>query len=95
MIERHVKFSVHADKGQEFEKFFVAHYRPAMSAMPGFQKVELLRETGEATQYEMVIRFDSAETAADWRNSEAHKALQPSFKALYSESKLQVYDVIA
>ena len=95
MIERHVTFNVYPDKGKEFEEFFVTKYRPAMSTMRGFKKVELLREADQATQYEMVIRFDDAEAAAEWRGSPAHKLLQPIIKALYSDSKLQVYDVIA
>lgn len=95
MIERHVTFSVFPDQGQEFEKFFLEKYRPAMSAMRGFVKVELLREEGQTCQYQMVIRFDSTEAAAEWRSSAAHQSLQPAFKSLYSESKLQVYDVIA
>ncbi len=95
MIERHVTFSVFPDKCADFEKFFMEQYRPGMSSMPGFVKVELLREADHASQYQMVIRFESAETAAEWRNSAVHKSLQPAFKSLYSESKLQVYDVIA
>ncbi len=43
----------------------------------------------------MVIRFQSIEDAAGWRGSPAHQSLQPILKALYSESQLQVYDVIA
>jgi heme-degrading monooxygenase HmoA len=95
MIERHVTFSVFPDKCGEFEKFFVEKYRPGMSTMPGFIKVELLREAEQPMQYQMLIRFESLETAAEWRNSVVHKSLQPEFKSLYSESKLQVYDVIA
>ena len=95
MIERHVTFHVHPDQGPDFETFFITQYRPAMSTMRGFQRVELLREADQPNRYEMIIRFDSAEAAAEWRNSSAHQALQPLFKALYSESKLQVYDVIA
>ena len=83
MIERHVTFSVLPNKCGEFEKFFVEQYRPGMSAMRGFVKVELLREAEQANQYQMVIRFESSES------------LQPEFKSLYSESKLQVYEVIA
>ena len=95
MIERHVTFSVLADKCAEFEAFFAQKYRPGMSTMGGFVKVELLREAEQTSEYQMVIRFESAEAAADWRNSAVHKSLQPEFKSLYSESKLQVYDVIA
>lgn len=95
MIERHVTFSVLPDRCAEFEKFFVEKYRPGMSTMAGFVKVELLREAEQPTQYQMVIRFESLETAAEWRNSAVHKSLQPEFKTLYGESKLQVYDVIA
>ena len=42
MIERHVTFNVYPDKGEEFEKLFVEEYRPAMAAMPGFVRVDLL-----------------------------------------------------
>ena len=43
----------------------------------------------------MVIRFQSLETAAAWRDSTDHKALSPKIKALYKESTVQVYEVIA
>jgi heme-degrading monooxygenase HmoA len=95
MIERHVTFNVLPDKTQDFEELFTAEYRPAMAAMPGYVKLELLREEENATQYQMVIRFESRETAAGWRNSEVHQALKPKIKALYDGSKLKVYDVIA
>jgi heme-degrading monooxygenase HmoA len=95
MIERHVTFNVYSDKKEEFEKVFKEDYRPAMAVMPGFVKVELLYQPDQTSQYQMVIRFDSLETAADWRNSGAHQSLQPKLKALYSDIKLEVYDVIA
>ncbi len=66
-----------------------------MAAMPGFVQVELLREQDDLSQYQMVIRFETIETAAGWRNSDVHQALKPEIKALYDGSKLQVYDVIA
>ncbi len=94
MIERHVTFDVLPGKGKDFESFFFKAYRPTMSIMPGFVRVELLREQENLEHYQMVIRFESAEAAADWRSSEAHKALQPELKALYSASRLEVYEVI-
>jgi heme-degrading monooxygenase HmoA len=95
MIERHVTFDVLPEKNQEFEKLFVEEYRPAMASMPGYIKVELLREQDDKHRYQMVIRFDSLDLAAAWRNSEAHQALSPKLKSLYSASQLQVYDFIA
>jgi len=95
MIERHVTFNVLPGREQDFEELFTAEYRPAMSAMPGYVKLELLVEQEDPTQYQMVIRFESLETAAGWRNSDVHQALKPKIKALYDGSKLQVYDVIA
>jgi antibiotic biosynthesis monooxygenase (ABM) superfamily enzyme len=95
MIERHVTFNVYPDKKAEFERMFVEEYRPAMAAMPGFVRVDLLCLPEEPNQYQMVIRFENAAAAADWRSSTAHQSLQPKIKALYSESKLQVYEVIA
>jgi heme-degrading monooxygenase HmoA len=95
MIERHVTFNVYPDKKEQFEKVFVEDYRPAMAVMPGFVRVDLLCEPDQPNQYQMVIRFESAEAAANWRSSTAHQSLQPKIKALYSDSKLQVYEVIA
>ncbi len=95
MIERHVTFVVHPDKIQEFEELFTQAYRPAMAGMPGYLKVDLLRDNDSPTSYQMVIRFESAETASAWRLSEAHQALSPRLKALYSDSQLQVYEVVA
>lgn len=94
MIERHVLFHVLPDKTREFESFFKTEYKPAMASMRGFVRVELLRRQ-ETDKYMMVICFDNAEAAAGWRNSELHKSLSPSLKALYTESELTVYDVIA
>jgi len=95
MIERHVTFNVLPGREQDFEELFTAEYRSAMAAMPGYVKLELLVEQEDPTQYQMVIRFESLETAAGWRNSDVHQALKPKIKTLYDGSKLQVYDVIA
>lgn len=95
MIERHVTFTVHPGQEAAFEDLFVQAYRPAMATMPGFVKVELLRDHSDAQLYQMVIRFQSAEAASAWRDSQAHQALKPRLKALYVGSSLQVYDVIA
>jgi antibiotic biosynthesis monooxygenase (ABM) superfamily enzyme len=95
MIERHVTFNVLPGKGAAFEALFTSAYRPAMSKMPGFVKVELLREHTGATQYQMTIRFESLETAAAWRSSPDHQALKPQIGALYDGSTVQVYEVVA
>lgn len=95
MIERHVTFDVFPEKTREFERFFAEQYCPAMSRMPGFVRVELLRLKEEPQIYQMVIRFNSEEEAAAWRSSDAHKSLQTVFKSLYRGSQLQVFDVIA
>jgi len=95
MIERHVTFNVLPGMTQEFVNLFCEDYRPAMASMPGFVKVDLLCEQQDPTKYQMVIRFESTEMAVAWRSSEAHQTLKPRIKALYQDSTLQVYDVIA
>ena len=94
MIERHVTFMVHPGKEKEFESLFKQEYGVAMSKQPGFVSVTLLKEHEKEAVYQMVIRFQSLETAAAWRDSADHKALSPKIKALYKESTVQVYDVI-
>jgi heme-degrading monooxygenase HmoA len=95
MIERHVTFDVLPEHEVDFERLFVDEYRPVMSSMPGFEKVELLRDKEHPNRYQMVIRFGTPEDAANWRASEVHKAIQPRLKALYVGSTLSVYDVVA
>jgi len=95
MIERHVTFQVYPEKTADFIGFFIKTYRPAMASMPGFIKAELLCEQEDPTRYQMVIRFETAEAASHWRNSELHRSLQPGLKTLYKESQLLVYTVVA
>lgn len=95
MIERHLTFHVVAGKESDFEALFKNEYRVAMSKQPGFVSVSLLKEHERKGVYQMVIRFESLETAAAWRDSADHKALSPKIKALYSESQVQVDEVVA
>jgi len=95
MMERHVTFMVHPGKERDFESLFKQEYGVAMSRQPGFVSVMLLKEHEKEAIYQMVIRFQSLETAAAWRDSADHKALSPKIKALYKESTVQVYEVIA
>jgi antibiotic biosynthesis monooxygenase (ABM) superfamily enzyme len=94
MIERHVTFNIIPGKEKEFEALFKEGYSVAMSKQPGFVSVTLLKEHEKEAVYQMVIRFQSLETAATWRDSQDHKALSPKIKALYKESAVQVYEVI-
>lgn len=95
MIERHVTFNVIPGKEKNFETLFKEEYSAAMSKRPGFVSVTLLKEYEKVAVYQMVIRFQSLATAAAWRDSAEHKALSPKVKALYTESTVQVYEVIA
>ena len=94
-IERHVTFHVLPGKTAEFERFFKDEYHPAMSNMDGFLKAELLKDTENPEDMQMVLRFESFEAAASWRASEQHAALKPHLKSLYDGSQLKVYEVLA
>jgi len=95
MIERHVTFNVVPGKEKDFEALFKDAYSIAMSKQPGFVSVTLLKEHEKEAVYQMAIRFQSLETAAAWRDSAEHKILSPQIKALYKESTVQVYEVVA
>jgi antibiotic biosynthesis monooxygenase (ABM) superfamily enzyme len=95
MIERHVTFNVISGKEKDFENLFKNEYSIAMLKQPGFVSVTLLKEHEKEAAYHMVIRFQSLETAATWRDSDDHRALSPKIKALYKESTVQVYEVTA
>jgi antibiotic biosynthesis monooxygenase (ABM) superfamily enzyme len=95
MIERHVTFNVLPGKEMAFEALFKEAYSVAMSKQPGFGSVTLLKDHEKEAVYQMVIRFQSLETAATWRDSNDHKVLSPKIKSLYKESAVQVYEVIA
>lgn len=95
MIERHITFNVHPDKTHEFERFIADEYGPTMAKSPGFVKIDLLREAESPTRYQMVFRFEDADSAAGWRTSEVHQALQPALTALFDGNEIQGYEVIA
>jgi len=95
MIERHVTFHVIPGKEKDFENLFKNEYSIAMAKQRGFISVTLLKEQEKEAVYQMVIRFQSPETAAAWRDSDDHKSLSPKIKALYKESIVQVYEVMA
>ena len=95
MIERHVMFNVIPGKEKDFETLFKDAYCIAMSKQPGFVSVTLLREHEKEAVYQMVIRFQSLETAAAWRDSADHKTLSPKIKVFYKESTVRVYEVVA
>ncbi len=95
MIERHVTFEVIPGNESAFEELFKAEYAKAMGRQPGFVSVGLLKaREGDSPRYQMLIRFESLETAAAWRDSADHKALSPKMKALYTGSTVEVYDVV-
>jgi antibiotic biosynthesis monooxygenase (ABM) superfamily enzyme len=94
LIERHITFDVHPDKTAAFEQFIVDEYRPAMATSPGFVKLDLLREAESPTRYQMVFRFEDADSAAAWRTSEVHQALQPALKVLHVHMEIQGYEVV-
>jgi antibiotic biosynthesis monooxygenase (ABM) superfamily enzyme len=95
MIERHVTFNVIPGKEGDFGTLFKQKYSAAMSKQPGFVSVTLLKEHEKKAVHQMVIRFQSLETAAAWRGSADHEALSLKIKAMYTESTVQVYEVIA
>jgi Uncharacterized conserved protein len=95
MIERHITFNVLPDRTEAFERFFRDQYGPTMATAPGFVRVELLREVDSATRYQMSFRFRDADSAAGWRTSEVHQALQPALNALHTGGEIQGYVVIA
>ena len=65
-----------------------------MAKSPGFVRLDLLREAESPTRYQMVFRFEDAASAAGWRTSEVHQALQPALKALHVDMAVQGYEVI-
>ena len=95
MIERHITFNVHPDRTDAFERFVADQYGPTMAKAPGFVRIELLREADSSTRYQMTFRFQDADSAAVWRTSEVHQALQPALNALHTGGEIQGYVVIA
>lgn len=91
MIERHISFSVLPDRTDEFERFFAQDYRPPAALMPGLIACDLLREAERPERYQMVFRWETADNAVAWRESEIHQALQPALKALHSGMEITAY----
>jgi heme-degrading monooxygenase HmoA len=94
MIERHVTFHVLPGKEDEFARFFVEEYRPAMERTVGFIQASLLKDTEQEQDLMLTLRFDSLDAAAAWRASSLHRELKPHLKSLYNGSELKVHEVV-
>jgi heme-degrading monooxygenase HmoA len=95
MIERHITFNVLPDRTEAFERFFAERYRPPMVSFPGFVSASLLRAVEPTTTYVMVLRWADGESAAGWRTSPVHEALQPELVALHTGMTIQPFEVVA
>lgn len=95
MIERQITFDVLPGRTDEFEHFFAETYRPPALRMPGLIECGLLREADSPTRYQMVFRWENAEDAVAWRESEVHQALQPALKALHQGMQVTAFTRVA
>lgn len=95
MIERHITFDVHPDRTVDFERFFAESYRPPVLEMPGLIECALLREAESPTRYQMVFRWETADNAVAWRESEVHQALQPALGELHGGMHIVAYIGVA
>jgi heme-degrading monooxygenase HmoA len=95
MLERHITFDVLPDQTEAFERLFTERYRPPMAEAPGFVATSLLRELDTPTRYQMVLRWADAESAAGWRTSPVHEALQPELQSLHGGNQIVGYEVVA
>jgi heme-degrading monooxygenase HmoA len=95
MIERHISLDVHPDRTADFERFFVEQYRPPVLEMPGLIECLLLREADNATRYQLVFRWETADNAVAWRVSEVHQALQPAFNELHGGMQIVAFTKVA
>jgi heme-degrading monooxygenase HmoA len=94
MIERHIPFTVEHDHQAEFETFFEEEYRPAAERSDGLIAIALLRVQDDPTTYRMTFRWTDGDSAAAWRVSLAHEALQPTLHRIASMGDITVFDVV-
>ena len=90
MIERHITCTIQPDQTEAFEAFFAGQYGPTMAKAPGFVGVNLLRELDGPTRYQMILRWEDADSATGWRTSAAHQALQPALTGMYADQEVQI-----
>jgi len=95
MIERHVTFNLHAGLNQDFEKFMLERYLPAIKARPGAFGAWLMREMQDPSRYHLVLGFETLQSAQDWKASDSHRELSPILKTFYATSEVVVYELVA
>jgi heme-degrading monooxygenase HmoA len=64
MLIEHALLSVKPDQQQDFEKAFT-EAQQVIAKAPGFQFVDLLRETGEKATYLLIVAWATDRTGAD------------------------------
>lgn len=95
MIIRQVSLKVPAERKMDFERFWSAEYRSAMSTMKGFIGARLLAYADSEGEYQMLLEFASEEDSAAWRASPEHAALGPKLKEYAPSTSLKVLTPVA
>lgn len=71
-----VDLHVRSGAGRDLEQVFVERFRPAISAQPGFEGVELLRPQ-EGVRWVLLIRFADEAARLTWVDTELHQSVWP------------------
>jgi heme-degrading monooxygenase HmoA len=67
--------------GLDFEKTLREVFGPAISVQAGFSTVALSQPTTEATNYRLVIEFQSEQLRLDWVATDLHQQVCPRMEA--------------
>lgn len=95
MIERHISIDVKPGLGDAFVRFFTEEYRPPVLSFAGLIECSLLLEAGSETRFQMIFRWETAENAVAWRESEVHQGLQPALGALHDGMVITAFAHVA
>ena len=81
--------------GQEhhLEGAFVATFRPAISAQPGFVAVDLLRPEG-GRRWLLEIRFVDEATRLAWVATDVHQRVWPEIDRLCDQARSELFEAV-
>jgi heme-degrading monooxygenase HmoA len=88
-----VELEVRPGQEDDLGRAFADHFRPAISAQPGFEAVTLLRPTG-GQRWLLEIRFVDEARRLAWVATDAHQKAWPEIDRACRQAKSELFEPV-
>jgi heme-degrading monooxygenase HmoA len=83
-----------SDSNRALENTYKEIFRPAISAQPGFDHVQLLQSSADQNEYRLVIAFKDEPSQKKWVATKLHQEVWPRMEKNCSSYKVETFQPV-